>query len=480
MATTTEEIAIKLGIKNADLKAALADSGAAIKKFKREGESTGNDGLLGTIKNSTKALNDMRNLLLGGTIAAAVRGFFTLAIDHAKKSTDATDENARAVRDFAQGLEDAKSSAGGFATLVIGAFNRLGEAIGHAINIGRSFVANGREGFEVWASTQDLIEATANEAEAAERRLAETRKKHGAEFLAITRELASIEEKSRDAKLKGLTVYETEKNMIARVHELRAQLAEFDGAEIERRRLTLDLAKAQLAAEDATLAVKKDQAAQAKKRAEEEEEFMEREIENNLWNLEQLQLQKQEQLEQLEAKKKIIVAAAEQLQAEQAIAAAIASQAREAEHLNEEKTRAAAIERSRVGSVEQRGDVRNLSDVQLDQLIQNLNRQLGPIKQSDASYGGIGTAIGSYKSIEQLLLQQNLDAAIAEARLRRDFIQTLERFGDERAARTFTPIDYDRLSQLFNPDLQKQQTAALNSIDGTLRNLFPQQYGGRR
>jgi hypothetical protein len=481
MATSTEEIAIKLGIRNADLKAALADSGLAIKRFKKDGESTGDDGLLGTLKKSTKALTDFRSLFLSGAIAAAVTGFYRLAVDHANKVTDATDENSRAVRDFAKALDETKGAAGSLATTVIGTVNRLGEAIGDAVNITRSFIANGRDGFEVWARVQDLIVATTGEAEAAERRLAEVRKKHGAEFLAITREIASTEEKARDQRLKGLTVYETERNLFARVAELKAQLANFDGAEIERRRLMLDLAKAQLAADDATLAVKKDQAAQAKKRAEEEEEEYAKRFENDMFNLEQLRKQKEEAKEQLAIKKQLVITARlEQVEAEKLITYELSEQVRAAAQLNEEKARAAAIDRSRKGTIEQRGDVRNLNETQLDQLIQNLNRQLGPIKASDASYGGVGTAIGSYKSIEQLMLQQNLDAAIAEARLRRDFAQTLARFGDEKAQRMFAPADYERLAQLFNPDLQKQQAAALTSIDRTLGNLFPQQYAGRR
>lgn len=542
-----DEIAIKLGVKTGDLKAALSDAGASIKKFKKEGESGADEGLVGTLKKSTKGLNDLKNVLLGGAIAGAVKGFFQLAIDAAQKSTDATDTNAAAVREFAKGLDEAKGIAASIAVTAVGAFNKLGGAIGDTINIAKSFIANGTQGFEVWARTQDAIEATGKAAEAAEKRLADVRKKNGAEFLAITKELADIEQKARDQKLKGLDVYETERNLLTKTSELRQKMNNFEGEAIDRRRLALELAKTQLAADDATLAVKKaqidvekklvddkkkaaedakkDQDELSKKRAldlkEEIELFAlqrknviqltaEEKKRKDLLELQKIELVTQVEIEELMEKKitdgltpaeaarldeliKQDKKIAEQIAKKQLLAAVIttavipaAKQATSAEEetlrvlkmQSEELDRQAQIERSRHGTVTQTGDVRNLNDTQLDQLIQNLNKSLGPIKQSDSMVGGLGGQVGNFKSIEQLMLQQNLDAAKQEAALRRSFAQTQNFFGDQGTQRTFAPDDYARLSQLFNPDMQKKDSNNLAAVAAGLAKIFPDDFSG--
>lgn len=545
----TEEIAIRLGVKAGDLKAALLDAGASIKKFKKDGESGPNEGLLGTLKKSRQGLEDLKSVFLGGAAAAAVKGFFALAIDAANKSTDATDSNAAAVREFAKGLDEAKGVAASFAVLSVGAFNKLGAAIGDTVNIIRSFIENGTQGFEVWARVQDAVVATGKAAEDAERRLAEVRKKNGAEFLAITKELEQIEKKMADQKLKGLTVYETERNLLIKLSGLQQELANFQGEAIDRRRLTLELAKTQLAADEASLAVRKAEADAEKKAADERakaddderkafEELSERraldrkselelftlqrknaatltaderkrlalleamavqrvnavEIETLLEKkiregltpaeanrLEQLSKQAQKLAEQVAQKEALATVTANvQLPAEQAVTAELEEQVRQRTMAADLAAREAQIQRSRTGTVRQVGDERTLNDTQLDDLVQKLQRQLAPIKQEDAQVGGVGIRVGTYKSIEQYLLSQNLDRALQEQALRRDFQRTQSFFGDQGAQRQFAPEDYDRLSQLFNPDIQKQQAKDLSAIAGTLRNLFPEQFSGMR
>ncbi len=265
-----EEIAIKLGINVGDFKAALADANASVKKLKKEGDGDFMPGL----KAVKKQINDFKDILVAGGIATAVQRFFALAIETAEKTTDATNTNAAAVRDFAKGLEEVKGVAGTLAVTTVGAFNKLGSAIGDVINIGRSFIKNGTDGFEVWARNEDMIASTGKAAEEVEARLAAVRKKNGAEFLAITKELADIEKKRQDQQLQGLTVYETESNLTKKLSELRAKAASSEGEAIDKRRLALQIAQTQLELDKVNLAVRKERAAEEKKAAEEEAKAM--------------------------------------------------------------------------------------------------------------------------------------------------------------------------------------------------------------
>ncbi len=519
-------------------------------KFKKEGESTEDEGLMGQLKGIKHSMREFKELLVAGGILEAVKHFFEVAIDAAEKSTDATDTSAAAVREFAKGLKDLEHTGSSVAVTVVGTFNKLGAAIGDVINITRSFITNGTQGFEVWAKNADLVASTGAAAEAAEKRLAEVRLKNGAEFLSITKELADIEKKARDDKLKGLDVYETEKNTFKQLADLRAQLEHFSGTEIERRRLILDIAKTELLAGSATLEVKKAQvdvekklsderkadvadalkfneqlakedADQAKRKAlsldQERELFtlqskradtltradrerlailqlqtqqkdkqvdigdlLEKSIVQELTPAEKARLaelikQDQKLQDQLDNKAKLTAATARaQLAAEQAITAEIKRQAdEEAKAAADKLKQAQALEDFYKHSITQKGDVRNLSDTQLDQLVQNLKKSIAPIAAADAAYFGVGNPLsGNYKSVEQTLLQENLTAALKEMNLRLQFKQTASFFGGDTAERNFAPDDFARLSQLFNPDQQKKDSTNLSALAVIAANTF--------
>lgn len=267
---SVEEIAIKFGLKPGDVKAGLADLGVDIKKFKKAGESTEDDGLLGTMKKLKRSVNDFKDLLVAGGIGTAVVNFFQLAIDTANKSTDATDESARAVREFGKGVDEAKGVLGTFAVTAVGAFNKLGSAIGDGINILRSFIQNGRKGFEVWASLEDAVAATSKAAEEAEARLAAVRKKNGAEFLQITKDLENVAKRREELALQGITTQETALNLDLKLFELLIKRANAENDAITNRRLALQIAETQLSLDQANLALKKEAAAESKKAAEDE------------------------------------------------------------------------------------------------------------------------------------------------------------------------------------------------------------------
>jgi hypothetical protein len=555
MASPTEEIAIRLGVKTGDLKAALADAGSDIKRFKKSGES-GDDGLLKSIKDSTRSLRDFREIFLGGALANAVKGFFSLAIESANASSDATDRNAARVREFGKSLEEARGWAGKVAVAVIGFFNGIGEKIGDLQNMQLAFYRDGLAGVKEYQRQQAEVTATAKAAEEAERRVADLRKRYGNELVAISKEIATLTDKLAEGRQKALTPLQQEQDLLTRAVHLQDQLNAYDGEIIGKRRIQLEIARNALDLQEATQNRKKEEARleremadERKKNAEEirkeedeavkriqdrqKERALSKADEIELFTLQKknrdtltkaekerlavLELQKKEKLiqvqldelsvkiitnemtpadqkrlaelikqqdairKQLEQKTKIAdVVVNEVVPAEKLVTAEMHDQLRVAQMLTEETERQAQISRSRSGTIKQEGDVRNLNDVQLDELILKLNRNLAPIKQADSEYFGVGMRSGTYKSIEQLLLQQNLNAAITERNTRREFSNTVSFFGDERAQRNFAGGEYDRLSALFNPDLQKQQARDIAAMTQTLKNVFPEQFGGAR
>lgn len=550
MASATEEIAIRLGVKTGDLKAALADASASIKTLKRD--AGGDDGFLKSIKDGTRSLNDFKQIFLGGALAGAVKSFFALAIESANKSTEANDKNAASVREFAKGLEEVKGVAGKVAVAVVGFFNGIGEKIGDAINLQKAFLTGGVEGVKQQQAMQAAVESTARAAEEAERRIADLKKKHGSEFIAITKEIAQLTEKMNEARRDALTPLQQEEDLLIKVARTTEKLADFQGEAIDRRRIEVDLMRTQLQLVDATAKRKKEeadvekQAAADRKKALDEEKQMyaegikaatERKKERALSNAEEielftlrkknqdlltrdererlkvLELQKKQKADQVELdelaaklidgtltpgeekrlitltkQKKVLddqiqakqaqadVTTGKVIPAEQAHTSALEESVRVAKMLTEELDRQDQIARSRRGTVKQEGDVRNLNNTQIDQLILNLGKQISQIKAADDMVGGVGGRPGSYKSIEQRLLQQNLEAAMQEKNVRRDFANTQEFFGDKRTQQTYAPSEYERLSQFFNPDLAKKQAKDIANITTTLSRVFSEEF----
>lgn len=509
MASTVDQIAIKLGIQTGDLKAALKDAGADIKNFKKAGESTEDEGLLGQFKNIKHSLRDLHTLLVAGGIATAVKNFFAIAIDAANNSTDAIDENVRAVKDFGKEVADAKGLFASFAILVIGTFNRLGEAIGDYINILTT-------GPEQWAREQDAIAATASQAEEAEKRFAELKRKHGAEFESITKKLADVEAKAAEQKLKSLTVYEQQEILQKRLAELVAQQAKGEGATIDQRRVALKIAETQLALDENALAVKKEQTNEAERQAKEwgdafkqtaEDMKDEAEAAKKLAALKRDEAQKtadvnveiakillkgEENLtaEDKERLKLLRGQTTEQKQAAE-IALLLAKGVENLTDLEKERLRVlvggvqvlkdqhaevvAIVDEAKKlqGIVTNKGDVRELTDVQLAALKNKLSGQLADAQIRDRQVGGVGGRVGSYSSVEQAIFQTGLNAVEKELAARRDVSRAVSFFGESRASTMFAPDEFSRLLQTLNPDQAKKQASDISLLAGTVARVFP-------
>jgi hypothetical protein len=220
------------------------------------------------IKKSFKGLKDV---LAAGGVATAVLGFFSQVVDYAQNSKGKLDENTAAVKRFGDAIDQAKDLSLKAGTLVLGTFNRLGEAIGDAINIARF-------GWSQWAKDQDALAASTAAAEAAERSLADAKKKNGAEFEKITTSLINLKKQEQDLSLQGITAQETYNNNYQAYLDLIVKQANFSGPEIERRRLELQIAEAHLATGKARLVVDKEAATEAKKNAEADDKALTKSI----------------------------------------------------------------------------------------------------------------------------------------------------------------------------------------------------------
>lgn len=586
MATTTEEIAIKLGIKNADLKAALADSGASIKSFKEKGEaggvSVGN--VFGKLADKVTGLKDVTSALavalgvslekIADKIARVIAGLSEAEEEAMKKFAELSTANAEeaikqirargtAEQQYQAALrqrESLQKKINEFVyteeKLVMGIADEYGREIVPASKV---IVVNAQKQLELeqLKSQQlkvnaDIVAYESKKAEEAKNRNEEAAKsayEASVKMRDSARELMSLQERrnsllSEEEALQSVLVaadkntkeYAADTNRLLEVQkriretnlEIQKGLSLGEKADLELYRLKV---KAKMAETDASVELTVAEKARLKtlelqletqKRQLEINQLYAKMLNGTITTAEQEQLKRLLDLtrlqelyakildgsilpsertelaqliaqtgeagKQLRLKLDMIDATDKQAEAvdgvhggEQKVTTELEKQLALTKQLaDEEEKRRIAFDKWSSTSIKQKGDVRNLSDIQLDQLIQNLNKQLGPIKQADAQYFGVGMPSGSYKSIEQYLLQQNLDQAIAERNLRRDFGSTLNSFGDAAAQRTYAPGDYERLKQLFNPDQAGKQAKDISAIANTLKNLFPDQYAGLR
>jgi hypothetical protein len=449
----------------------------------------------------SSAVRTLHHLILGGGIVTLVREFFDMAVERAEKLKGTVDDNAEAVREFGEGLHGIKEGFADVALVTVGFFNRAGQGWGDLINYAKAYVMHGHEGVEAWRENAAAIAETGHEAEEAEVRLAKAKKEHGAEFLAITKELADTEKKSQELKLKGLTLLETQQLLETHISELIEKQANPENDKITQRRLQVEIARTQLALDENILAVAKQSAEQTKKEDDELEKQAEKanadraldeKSELELFALKQkniglltkaererldvLTLQKKEKENQVsitELEQKLVsgtLTPAEEKQlsalmkqgeeiqkqiakktevvqvitediipAEDAVAESIRHQTElEQDYLDELDEQNEKFSHS----ISQKGDVKTLSDNQLQALQGKVSGQLATTKNQDATTYGVGILLGTYRSIEQVLEQNNLDAIQRELDARRQFKEAIQAFGKEYAERTFSPDEF--------------------------------------
>ncbi len=242
-----DEIAIKLGIQTGDLKAALADADASIKKFKGSAGGREKSDLEESIEGAKKSLRGLKELFVAGGVFEAVRSFFDMAITNARNAKGAIDENFEAVRRFGDGMEAAAGTLKNWSTELLGFFNRAGENIGNLVN----WV---RKGIDETAIEDQQLKDSAESLDDFNRRL-EERKKHTGEIAAAHKELAKAQdlpvvvmakaqEEERQIQAKAVGA-QAELNLAGeKYRDLLTQIAEFKGQEWERDKLLVEVQKA--------------------------------------------------------------------------------------------------------------------------------------------------------------------------------------------------------------------------------------------
>jgi hypothetical protein len=202
-----DEIAVKLGIQTGDLKAALSDANASIKTFGKQGSESA-DGFAGSIKGLHKGMRELKELFVAGGAIEAVKSFFELAIKSAEDNTDATNENAAAVRRFGDSLKSLHGDVGSIAMNIVGTFNRVGETIGdatkHAIDFWQAQITGNKANLEAENQAAESEKA----AEDQERAFAIEKNKYGQELTQLTQQINAERQKEIDLleKAKPLNV----------------------------------------------------------------------------------------------------------------------------------------------------------------------------------------------------------------------------------------------------------------------------------
>lgn len=182
-------------------------------------------GVADNVKSLKRGFNDLKDLLVGGGMIEGVKRFFDFAIENARKSTDANDQNAAAVRRFGDSMDGIKETAGKASVFLVGMFNRIGESIGTGLK-GAAAAISGT--FDAWGEGERVLEDTEKAARRAELSLAES-KKHAEDWKRLNSEAKDLADKREESERKALTT--TEQKSILEQKLLEAQRAEADAGE---------------------------------------------------------------------------------------------------------------------------------------------------------------------------------------------------------------------------------------------------------
>jgi len=549
-----DEIAIKLGIKTGDLKAALADAGAAVKKFKKDGQEDDKNSLAKQFSRAKEGLEKFRSVLAGAGLVAIFRQLTDAANKFAEDYTGAYDEAVGATLRLKQSQDDLGGTVskivGRIGVELVGAMDKFGTAVG-ALVYGTDAASTAllqleeankkafddaklkkfREEEEKLAkvtrenalqslSDNDKINMLAgefvkllqeqaklkkdsieyvkkqievetkrgelNKQEAETRKREEDDRKKAAEELAREEKsmnddrarnyakLGELFDKERESRRESLTLGQQQKDLLAEEVDLQNELADleegsaeyneiygrllenrakFRKTEAEAGKTNLEIAKLLLIPEEKRTEIQKEQLRILMGETTEHEQQLELQRLLNI-GVENLTAAERNRLA-------VLTGQTAQLEEQDAISKMLLD-------------REAQIQKARSGTVKQTGDVRNLSDVQLDQLIQDLNKKISLQK---AAFPNDQKA-GGRKPFEQVLYEQNLTAAQKERDLRSSFNQTSSFFGQDYAERQYAPDDFSRLSQLMNPDQAKKDSNNLAVVTSGLQTLFPDKFTG--
>ena len=210
------------------------------------------------IKHGFKGFKDI--LALGG-VTAAVIGFFSMAVDHAKEMKGAMTEGRAETLKFGETMATWKGKLLDLTVSITGWVSKMGQGLGMMA----AALVYGK---------QAVIDADAEE-QAAERRAeiekaaAEQKKADLAEEAKLKDQIAAVDKARDDLALSTLTTQEKYNVALAQGRADRAALAAYQGDELGRTKLTLAARQSELEFLKAHVAVEKERDAAAKKTAEE-------------------------------------------------------------------------------------------------------------------------------------------------------------------------------------------------------------------
>jgi hypothetical protein len=454
------------------------------------------------VKDQTKSLKSewkgLKDVMIVAGPALAMLGFFRSMIEHAREAKGAIDENTQSVRNLGDGWDYLVKGAKDFGVQAVGLLARVGENL---VDMTR-YAWNGADAFEAEAaalkqSEEGVARMAKNQIEA---------NAHRAEFLKITEQLKSIEEKRVDLARGELNVSQAFGYAYINLLETKRKLNELSQGEktltefnLQQRQLTIDVAKAQLLYEQASLAVGKDQREINAKGFAEDLKWVKAQdaasqkhkeyLFNQKFLTEQIaDLQKQEStlkkkavgdsVKQVELDAVRVKLAEARLTLEEQIAVAVANARKEAQtqvdlaKLNAKITADFMAQLYMGGHSSQ--DIQRSSDAALKDLLQKNNAEANKLQQADA-----GNAFHFGSSIDIQRLQNENTRIKAELELRSDIRKGVDFYGVEGARKNFKgdPLVYDKLVDEFTRT--QDRTDKTNQLLSDLVTQFKGQSGSQ-
>lgn len=464
--STVDEIAIKLGLKSGDLKAALADANASIKNFGESGAHSV-DGLTGAIHETHLAMRTFHQFLVAGGIFTVVKEFWTMATEYAKKHKDEVDSNVAAVLDFQEGIEHVRDSIGAAAAATFGFLDKAIEgwealAAGTQAALSGETFASGVRGLQaVEASTRGIAEI--------EKARAETLK----QIDAINDVVAKKEADLKWVEFERLDTATKTNVMIATLQDKFDVLNSTEEKSLAHAQAKLDILFLQNKAQK----VLADQ--------EKEDEQKEQAWLDYVGTKKELDLERtlRSEAEQAKLRQDAITDAEvltnQSLELAQAWEKANLGIANADEYMKQMAITSASMiaqwEKYSQNFGSSGGNrVTGLSDTALQALIAKLTGEI-----TTATNQAVTAGHTDYLAFNPAYQQAQLERQNAqrEVDLRSNFRQTVAAFGQNAAEQQFAPNDYQRLLQYLNPDQAKAQASDIAGIASTLKQLFPQQAG---
>lgn len=475
-----DEIAVKLGIDNAKFKQALREADSEIKKFKKAG--AGKDAFEESLQSMRRGVNDLRSLLAGGGMIAAINTFYQTAISAANKSTDANDENAAAVRRFGQELTEAKGLIPSMSVAILGFLNRAGEGWGSLIlrmkgvNTEQQFLI---EGIQKETDAQAKRFATANEIRKIERDSAFERADLLGKAKILLQDNVELEIKMRKEKAGSVELAKLEAQYQKNYFDAGKLIADQEKKTAEVRAKTAeDLKKIQDSnIKYAQESVKLDE--QLAKIA-----FDKLTPEQQLGELRKKELALQKTIKDVNADENVIKKAKVELssvqrQISEASLVIEENIVTEEEKLVEAKKKATEEDEKQLNLLKEKlvqtvkldaatmkrtnqGEDSRLSDRELQEKINNLQKTI-----SDAQ-------VRRQRGDSVYIDPTDLNKAVEEQNLRNNFRRTASLVGTERALGQYSAFDEDRLRALVEGrDLQKENSKDLKEIKDHIVSAFP-------